>query len=655
MMRKYGWFLGALAAAMTLVGCGGGDPSSFANTTSSSSSSGVTNGASSITLISSVPQIQSNSATPATITAIVKNASNAVVTGADVVFSTSSGVIAPIATSVTGSVAGVTDSNGEAQATLASPGDPSNRTLKVTATVGTVSATIDVDVVGTHLSLTGPSSLILSASGTFSASLTDSGGAGIPNTTVAVTSAKGNTLSASSLTTDATGHVTFSMTATTSGTDTVTASALGVSATQNVSVSSQAFAFSSPATNTSVALGASQVITLVWTNNGAPVANQPVSFSTTRGLFTGGNTTFSTTTDGTGTASATISSSTAGPAVITASGTGVSSQLSLNFVATNPSKIDVQASPTTVPTSGSSNITAIVRDASNNLVSGVTVDFQLTDLTKGSISVGSAVTNAQGVASTVYTATTTSSAAKGVTITATVQGTAIQGAVQLTVGGQTVFLSLGTGNLINVPNDTQFSMPFTVQALDSGGNPVTGITVTFTVHSFPYADIPPHNPTYPQADGSIATQYAAYAKGSWIATPAILPGACNGITGTSFCQVITNYCFNEDLNGSGVLQGSSEDINGNGKLDPGDVASVSPASGVTDATGTVPVLVLYPQDHAGWVQVKLTASATVAGTESSTYSVFWLAMLAADVNSTTNGSPPGATSPYGVGACNVPN
>lgn len=651
-MRKFG-FLGVITAvlALSLAGCGGGDPSSFASTTSSSSSSGVTNGASSITLISSLPQLPSNNSKPATITAIVKNANNAVVAGANVTFSTTSGVIAPTATSVTGSIAGVTDSNGEAEAVLSTPGDPSNRTLTITASVGTVTQTIGVAVVGTSLSLTGPSSLIQGSTGTFSASLADSGGQGISNTTVAVSSAKGNTLSAANLTTDATGHVTFTLTAANAGNDTVTVTALGVSASQPVAVSAQNFTFTSPANNTSVALGVSQVVTLVWLNNGAPVTNTAVSFSTTRGLFTGGTTTVSTTTDGTGTATATISSTTAGPAVITASGAGVSGQLTLAFVATNPTQIDVQASPTTVPTSGSSNITAIVRDAQNNLVAGQTIDFQLNDKTGGSISVGSAITNAQGVASTVYTATTTSSAANGVTITATVQGTAIQGTVNLTVGGQTVFLSLGTGNLITVPNNTQFSMPWTVQALDAGGNPVSGVTVTFTIHSFPYADIPAGQTN---ANGSTAPGYAAYAKGGWITTPTP-PTACNGITGTAFCQVISTDCFNEDVSGSGVLQSPSEDINGNGRLDPGDVASVSPGSGVSDTTGTVALSVLYPQDHAGWVHAKLTATATVAGTQSSTSAVFWLPMLATDINSAT-ADPPGFTSPYGVAnVCTDPN
>ena len=45
------------------------------------------------------------------------------------------------------------------------------------------------------------------------------------------------------------------------------------------------------------------------------------------------------------------------------------------------------------------------------------------------------------------------------------------------VGGQTVFLSLGTGStLTENATKTQFIMPFVIQALDSAGNPVTGAT-----------------------------------------------------------------------------------------------------------------------------------------------------------------------------------
>ncbi len=101
--------------------------------------------------------------------------------------------------------------------------------------------------------------------------------------------------------------------------------------------------------------------------------------------------------------------------MIDASGTGVSAQLNLDFVADNPSQISVQAGPASVNVQGDSTITALVRDATNNLVEGATVAFQITaDPTNGGLSAPTAVTNAQGMAQVVYTAGNSSSGANGV-------------------------------------------------------------------------------------------------------------------------------------------------------------------------------------------------------------------------------------------------
>jgi Bacterial Ig-like domain (group 1) len=642
MMRKHAWFLGTLAAALVMSGCGGnGGASSFAGNSSSSSSSSSSGGptatVAAITLVSSSPQIQSDGSTPATITAIATNSSNVVVPGATVSFSSTSGALT-MSTTTTGVTPGITDANGEAAATLGTPGNTTNRNITVTATAGTISATVTVAVVGTKISLTGPSSLIQGASGTFSASLTDSGGNGIAGATVAAVSAKGNTLSASSLVTDSTGHVTFTVTGTVAGADTVSISALGMSASQALSVSSQNFAFSAPAANTLVPLNTPQALTLVWTNAGAPVTGQPVTFSTTRGLFSSGATTITVSTDGTGTAIASLSSTTAGPAIITASGSGVSGQINIVFVATVAASLDLQASPAVIPTAGSSTITAIVRDAQNNLVEGQTVDFQLTDKTGGAISVGTAVTGIQGTAQTVYTATSTASTSNGVQVTATVQGSSpsIQDTVNLTVGGQTVFLSLGTGATITENTaKTQFTVPFVIQALDSGGNAVTGVAVSLTVHSLPPTGAPALAGPFYDTTGS----YAAYRKGQWqnVTEDPSCPVA--------WCQIVTVDCLNEDVAGTGIYN-ASEDLNGNGVLDPGDVAAVSPGTVTTDSTGSANVSVTYPEDHALWVQVVLTATATVTGTQTSTTSIFWLPIASTYVTTSTQ-SPPGVNSPYG--------
>src|ERR1035438_5252283 len=422
-MRKNGWFLGTLAATLVLAGCGGDEASSFAGASSSgssgsSSSGGPTATASSITLLSTAPQIPSAGSTPATLTAIVKNSSNLVVPGATVSFSSTSGALAPTATT-SGVTAGTTDQNGEAAATLTTPGDPTNRNITVTATAGKISATIVVAVVGTKIALTGPASLIQGATGTFNVSLTDSGGTGIAGATVTLASASSNTLSASSVVTNGTGQQTFTLTGTTAGSDTVTASALGLSATAPLTISNQSFAFTAPAPGTQVVVNTPIALAIKWTNAGAPVSG-PVTFATSRGTIT---TPQPVTTAADGTATVMITSTTGGDTTVTASGAGVSAQLGLVFVATVAGAIDLQAGPDVIPTSGQSTVTATVTDGpTGNLVENATVDYTLTDATGGSLSVGTATTDVHGTAQTVYSATSAASSHNGVTITATVQG-----------------------------------------------------------------------------------------------------------------------------------------------------------------------------------------------------------------------------------------
>jgi len=81
-----------------------------------------------------------------------------------------------------------------------------------------------------------------------------------------------------------------------------------------------------------------------------------------------------------------------------------------------------------------------------------------------------------------------------------------------------------------------------------------------------------------------------------------------------------------------------------------DVSSVTTANG-----GSASFNVIYPEDHALWVGVRLTATATVSGTQSSTFTDFWLPILAADI-ATATVTPPGQFSPYGLAStCLNPN
>jgi hypothetical protein len=600
-----------------------------------------------ISLSASSPTLQSSGASTVTLTALVLGADNSLVDGAPVTFTATSGGLSPVSPIDTGS-------SGTAQVALSTASDPTNRAITVTATTGTATTTVVVNVIGSTISVTGPNNVSENTASTYDVTLLDSGGNPVANQPVVVTSAAGNPINGgtagqtATVTTGSNGQVTFTMTPISGTAETLSVKALSttvgavpVTASESVSISTDNFSFTVPAANSTVDLGASQTVTVQWLNNDNPVANgTTVNFSTTRGLF-GGTAVSTTATTAGGLASVTISSTTAGPATITASGTdpatmaAVSATLPITFVAGTPTQLAIQANPNTVSTTAPNNqstITATLRDVNNNLVAGQQVDFQLTDITGGNISAGSEITNAQGVAQVTYTASSTASANSNVTIKASVPAypSIADQTVNLTVGGQSLFLSLGTGNLIQTPTTTTFSDPWVVFAIDSAGNPVANADITMQVQSVSYA-----------------SGLGAWGMGSYY------------YSGTSYVQQAGPYnggeentpaagpvvCLNEDENNNGIYDSSVDP--GNGTLYPGSVAVVAPGSQSTDTNGEAQFSVIYPQSYAGWVQVVLTASTEVSGSQSSTSSTFWLPILASDL--TTEGTPPpGYNSPFGT-------
>jgi Bacterial Ig-like domain (group 1) len=589
-------------ASATVSGSGVASGTNITVTATSGGISGtiviqVINAQQTISLTTSEPQMPSNGSEPATITALVRGASNQLLPAVSVNFSATSG-------GLSGTNPAVTGANGAATIQLVTAGDPTDRVITVTATAGSSTAQIAVSVIGTTLNLAGPNTLISGNQGAYTVALTDSGGAGIGNEPVVITDSAGNTLSASNLVTDAAGNASFTMTAGAGANDTLTATSLGLTAQEAITISNQLFSFSVPATGTNIPIGTSQAVTVTWTAGGTPQVGKTVTFSTTRGIFGGvaGEVSTTAVTDATGTATVNISSTSAGPAVITATGTGVTAQDTVNFVATAPTQLVLQASPDTVPTEGQSTISATLTDANGNLVANQTIDFELQDVTGGSLSVGTAITNSQGQAQTVYTASGTASAKDGVTITGTVPAfpAVPAGQVSLTVGGQTVFLSLGTGAFISEnAAKTQFIMPWVVTAVDSAGNPVDGVNVTMVVSS------------------------VNYSLGNWT----VPSGSTTWVQTTNLtCPATTNPVF------------------------PGNIAAVAPATVTTNESsepGSASLNVLYPEDYADWVYVSLTATATVTGTQSSSSTSFWLPMLATYVDN-IQAAIPGETSPFGT-------
>jgi hypothetical protein len=594
-----------------------------------------------VTLLTSTPQIYTDGSATATITALVRDSNNNVMPGVAVNFVATAGAL--------NNLQGTTDANGSATATLINAGDPTNRVITVTATAGASSATVSVNVVGTTLNISGPTTLVQGSTGTYTVALVDYGKNGIGGKVVTLTSALGNTLSAPTVTTSASGQQTFTLKAVNSGTDTITAAALGLSTPATVTVSAQSFAFTAPAPGVTeqVQIGQPNAVPISITWQGSAGANQSVTFTTSRGTFIGGTsntgTSTVTTTNGSGvTSGITLYSDQAGPATITATGASVTAQASVNFVPTMPATVTVQASPSTISAQGQSTIIATVRDVNNNLVPNQTVNFALADITGGTLSLPSATTNAQGQASVVYTATSTPSSANGVTITATVANSGVApSSASLTVGGQTVNLQLGTGNTISALNATLYQMPYTAILADSGGHALTGVTVTFTLTPLAFVE-----------------GQRAWNGSTWVTDSTTLstdPHVFTALAVVGAQSVPQSFaCTNEDANNNSIFDAG--DYNGAGLynassnstdsgLFPGTVANLDNQSIITTAGGFATVNITYPKDHAYYVAVKLTATATVSGSQNSTSAIFWLPGLAVDFNTETT-APPGPTSPY---------
>ena len=613
-----------LTAALTaLAGCGGGSPVPAGGTPGAPG----TPTAATIQLLAGNSQMPSSGAAQIDVTAVVLSGTRQAVANRTVTFSTGSDSSAFFNNI---SAAGVSDANGLVTAKLNVGSNKANRTITLSATADGATGTNNVDVTGTTVTISGSSSLSSGATGTLNMTVSDSAGAPLPNVAVTVASQTGNTIElnpANGVTNNA-GQVTAAVTASKPGNDVITATAAGASKTQSLSVSNASFAFTTPAGAAQIPLNTPTAVSVKWTNLGSAVVGSQVSFSATRGTITA-----SAPTDASGnTPGVSISSASAGPAIISASGPGGTPAATLNvvFVATSASSVTVQALPGTVQptttsasqTNNTSTISATVRDAANNLVQNARVNFTITaDPSNGSLSAPSAITDSSGIATVNYIAGRTSSPQNGVVISATVvdiSGTQltppVSSSVALTVGGSALFVRLGTDNTIGTSATAPAAHTKTYLAIvtDSAGNPAPlGTPVRFVLRP------------------------SRYAKGYFT------------VPDTKWVQTVTKICLNEDLNFNGVLD-TGEDTNANGLLDPAGVASVT-GSALTDASGFAAATISYPKDHAKWVEVVLEARAGVVGNDPPNSTLpFFLMGLASDYTN-KDISPPGELSPYGVG------
>ncbi|MCP5176232.1 MAG: Ig-like domain-containing protein [Moraxellaceae bacterium] len=311
-------------------------------------------------------------------------------------------------------------------------------------------------------------------------------------------------------------------------------------------------------------------------------------------------------------------------------------------------KLAVQAVTPILAPGAETNIVAKVRDVNDNPVKGVAVNFELENPLGGSLNTSLATTNDKGEAVITFTAGSNDTGTEKVKVLATVPNeyTGFSGArtqtLNLTVGGEAVFISIATGNIIQEITTTTYAVPHQITVTDATGAPIANKEIKLSVW--------PVN----------------YYKGFYVYSEALKVWVAN----------TTAECSNEDANQNGVMDpwennkvgnalspldypaGEDVDVedNGDGKLWPGNPVTLSTSTVTTGADGIAYFNVLYGQSYASWLRVKLTAKAQVSGTESQSDRIFRLPASSEDLTNEKSTPPGGTISAYGSSnLCSDPN
>ena len=603
--------------------------------------------ASSVRLVFSGAELASSgvAGSEVSVTALVKDAANLALPGAKIAFAADSGIL--------GSVDAVTDKNGQARAVLGTGGDKNNRSIKVTATVGSQAGSGTVAVTGSTVELAGPSLLTLGQQADFTVTVRDSARQPVSGATISYAGNGAAGLAVkdgAAALSNAQGQLLLRLAAGALGNNAVSASALGATVSHAYTVAGGELRLT-PAVGMDAGGGeilqevpamACEAIDVRYESNGVARTGS-ASLSTSRGTlyadsacgvalpssltFTNGNLPRSY-----------VQSANAGVATITATvAGGPTAQTRLEFVAllSAASKLGVQADPAVLGANAAgasdnvATLSAVVRDgAANNLVKHAPVVFSiLSDPSGGYLrQAGHILTGSNGLASTVYVAGPADSGRDGVLIQASIAGAtqaAATAQVRLTVARKALSIKFGTGNNVREYSASVLQKDIAVFVSDSAGNAVPGVAIT------------------------AAGWPSRYGKGYyvWEADKQEFPD-----TG-AWRLALTRYsCANEDVLRNGIFD-AAYDLNGNGVLDPGIPLTVT-ASGQTDALGLATLTISYPRNYGSWVQLALSVRGSVAGTEAASTTELTLPTLATDF-SARRVPPPGQTSPYGTGPCDT--
>ncbi len=385
------------------------------------------------------------------------------------------------------SLSATTDTNGRASVNYIASNTVGTEVLTAKATNG-ISGTANLTV-ASNIAVVGsisvaPTTASIKAGGatTFiNVTVRDTSGQPISGALVNFSVSAG-TLSAASATTNASGIASVTLTSAASVlTATVTATSSGYTNTTSVAYTAGVpTVISLNAAPSAANPGGQSVITAaVVDTNGNPVAGEPLTFRfDTKASGTPALSATSATTDANGLATVTyIAGVNAGTDIVNAitsnSVTAAGGSRASIVVASGANVVGSIVATTSklgIPvTTGTTQISAIVKDATGTALAGQTVTFATSS---GSLSATSVVTGTDGIATTTLTA---SGSVLTSTVSATVGGFTSNVKVDFTAGAANTVTVTAAPSAIN----TGGSSTITALVLDTSGNPVIGETVTF--------------------------------------------------------------------------------------------------------------------------------------------------------------------------------
>jgi hypothetical protein len=318
-----------------------------------------------------------------------------------------------------------------------------------------------------------------------------------------------------------------------------------------------------------------------------------------------------------------------------------------------PAKIFLQAAPTVVPltvgtTTGSSTLTAIVSDASNNPLGGQPVAFEIVDGTSTSggetlspVMVMTATTSSGGLsvgqARATFTSGSKPSAGTGVKIRASVIGTAVTTGTApsgndaaIVIGGLAGSIAFGQATAIGVDSSTaNYTWKMSILVSDSNGNAVPGAVVSLGVWPIGWS-------TGPSCSLDLDTATTGTFWNEDRNENLILDGTVTtgGEDGWRCYYKYASKCDGSvplETSITGTIDGLITPTNSAG----GVVKSNNPLDSIgtvtTDANGVGGFTLTYPKQSAIWTLDRIRATTIVQGTETRGQIILRLPALAADV------------------------